>query len=31
VAEGSFGGVPVGIRVSVSVSQDPDEGPHDVD
>ena len=30
-AEGSFGSIPVGIRVSVSASEGPDEGPHDVD
>src|SRR6516165_8998218 len=31
VAEGSLGSVPVGIRVSMSTSESPDEGPHDID
>jgi hypothetical protein len=31
VAEGSFGSVPVGIRVSMSASEGRDDGPHDVD
>ena len=31
VAQGSFGSVPVGIRISLSASEGPDEGPHDVD
>ena len=26
-----FSSVPVGIRISVSASKDPDEGPNDVD
>src|SRR5215469_11749511 len=31
VAEGSFGSVPVGIRVSMSAGECCDEGPHNVD
>ena len=31
MAEGSFGSVPVGIRVSVRASEGADERPHDFD